>query len=42
VLEERKLKADETRIKQINDVKEGEKIEKENLQKIQERLQDKS
>ena len=41
-MEEKKLKADETRVEQINEVKEVEKIEKENLQKIEERLQDKS
>ena len=41
-LDERKLKAEEARIVQINEVKEGEKIEKENLQEMQERLEDKS
>ena len=40
LLDQRK-KAEETRISQINKVKESEEIEKENLQKIQDRLQDK-
>ena len=41
-LEERKLKAEETRVVQINQVKEEEEIKKENIQKIEERSQDKS